>query len=55
MTQKILSIATAAIILSGCIATPRIDIPDHLTFDYQQVEYKTMSYNDVLCCYECEA
>lgn len=45
----------AMLIVSGCIATPRIDIPEKLTFDYELPSQTPMSYDDLLCCYDCHA
>jgi hypothetical protein len=45
----------ALISLSGCIAIPRIDIPETLTFDYELPSQQPMNYSDLLCCYECQA
>jgi len=49
------TLIVAMLCLTSCIATPRIDIPDTLTFDYELPNQTPMSYNDLLCCYECHA
>lgn len=41
--------------LSGCIVTPRIEVPETISFDAVQPEQKTLSYNDTLCCWRCSA
>jgi hypothetical protein len=41
--------------LSGCVLTPRIEIPQRLSFDQPLPDQAPMSYNDLLCCYECQA
>lgn len=35
--------------LSGCIITPRIEIPEQLTFDAPMPIQTPMSYDDLLC------
>jgi hypothetical protein len=52
--KKIFALA-AILSLTGCIAVPRIDIPETLTFDYQIENVQPLSYTDLLCCYECNA
>ncbi len=54
MPENILALV-AIISLSGCVAIPRIEIPDALTFDYEMPSQQPMSYSDLLCCYECNA
>ena len=41
--------------LSGCIATPRIEMSETITFDAIPPEPKTMTSNDLLCCWRCNA
>jgi hypothetical protein len=40
--------------LSGCVATPRVEISQQLDFDYVP-NMSPMSYSDMLCCYDCQA
>lgn len=54
MTKKIIIALTSAILLTACVATPRIDIPNTLSFNYQPPSQAPMSYNDILCCYDCQ-
>lgn len=53
MPAKILSLVFLAISLSGCIATPRLEMAEHYTFDQIHVVQQPMSYNDIMCCYDC--
>lgn len=41
--------------LSACIATPRIEIAQKFDFNYQMPDHRPMSYDDLLCCYDCTA
>lgn len=52
MLTKILA-AAALISLTGCIATPRIELTETINFDYVVPDVAPMSYADLLCCYDC--
>ena len=54
MITKIFAIV-ALVSLTGCIATPRIELAETLSFDNEMPDQRPMSYNDLLCCYECHA
>lgn len=54
MPARILALV-AVVCLTGCIATPRIEFAETLHFDYVQQDVSPMSYNDLLCCYDCHA
>ncbi len=45
----------AVISLTGCIATPRIEIAERIDFNYASPDMTPMSYADLLCCYDCHA
>lgn len=54
--RSFLVLCAAAFSLSGCLATPRIEIAQRLDFDYiTPAQAPVMSYNDLLCCLECKA
>jgi hypothetical protein len=53
MWKKTLTLILCLNALSACVATPRIEIPDTLSFNYQIPNVQPMSYNDVLCCVDC--
>lgn len=55
LITKICMLAVVLTQLSGCIATPRIEIEDKITFDAIQPEPKPLTYNDTLCCWRCTA
>lgn len=48
-------VIVALLSLTGCIATPRIELAETLNFDYELPNQQPMSYNDLLCCYDCHA
>lgn len=52
MLQQTLAIL-AILFLSGCMAVPRFDIPDTLTFDYELPSQQPMTVSDLMCCYDC--
>jgi len=41
--------------LNGCVAVPTFEVADRLTFDVLQPNQRPMSYDDLLCCYRCDA
>lgn len=41
--------------LSACVAVPRLEFTDKLDFKEIAPEQHAMSYNDLLCCYDCNA
>jgi hypothetical protein len=41
--------------LSGCIVTPRIELPETISFDAVPPEQKALTYNDIMCCWRCNA
>lgn len=53
MPIRIIALIAIAMQLSGCIATPRIEIPERFSFDYVPASVKPMSYADMLCCDQC--
>lgn len=53
MSKPITTLILSALFLSACIATPRLEMVDNYTFDYVHVVQEPMSYNDILCCYDC--
>ncbi|MGE0754156.1 MAG: hypothetical protein AB7L92_03250 [Alphaproteobacteria bacterium] len=53
MPARILTFIALAFSLSACIATPRLEMVDNYTFDHVHVVQQPMSYNDILCCYDC--
>lgn len=53
MLTRIAIAAIATLSLSGCIATPRLELAEHYTFDHIHVVQEPMSYKDILCCYDC--
>ncbi len=55
MKTKICVLFALLIPLSGCIVTPRIEISDTINFDSIPPEQKTVSFNDDLCCWRCNA
>jgi hypothetical protein len=55
MLARITIVTIAALSLTGCIATPRLELADNYTFDHIHVVQEPMSYNDILCCYDCTA
>lgn len=45
-------------VVSGCIVTPRFEMTQRIDFSYTpqaSLQVQPMSYNDVLCCYDCQA
>lgn len=54
MLVKINILLIASACLCACVATPRIEIPNKLSFNYQVPNQAPMSYNDILCCYDCQ-
>jgi hypothetical protein len=55
MITRTIAILSLSAFLSGCIATPRIEIVEKIDFNYVAPDQKPMSYNDLLCCYDCHA
>jgi hypothetical protein len=55
MKPRFIILAIAALSLTGCIATPRLQLAENYTFDHIHVVQEPMSYNDILCCYDCTA
>ena len=53
MIAKAIFPAIAAIILGACVATPRIEIPNKMSFNHYIPSQAPMSYADILCCYDC--
>lgn len=53
MLARISIMFVAGLMLSGCIATPRIEIPERISFDYVPASVQPMSYSDLLCCEQC--
>ncbi|MFO0388830.1 MAG: hypothetical protein ACK502_03820 [Alphaproteobacteria bacterium] len=53
MISRLIIVAIATISLSGCIATPRLELAETYTFDHVHVVQEPMSYNDIMCCYDC--
>lgn len=49
MTTRIGLLIAAMCVLSGCLMTPRVEFPEHLSFDHIEYDIQPMSYNDVLC------
>lgn len=54
MNSKIIIITSCMLMLSGCIATPRIEIPDQLSFNYSIPNQQPMSFRDIMCCVDCQ-
>lgn len=54
MFPRMIIALIAALALTGCVATPRIEIPNTLSFNYQIPSQAPVSYNDMLCCYDCQ-
>lgn len=52
---KTLIALLASLAISGCVAVPRVEIQETLSFDYEMPDQTPMSYNDLLCCYQCHA
>ncbi len=46
---RIITLAVALIQLQGCTMSPRIDIPERLTFDQPPPSQAPLSYGDMLC------
>ena len=44
---------TALLVLTACVATPRVEIPPTLSFNYVIPDQSPMSYADIMCCYDC--
>lgn len=55
MFKKASILLAALFSLSACVVTPRIEIPDNISFNYYVPNQQPMSYSDVLCCYDCNA
>lgn len=53
MPTRIISLIAMSLSLSACIATPRLELAEHYTFDSMHIVQEPMSYNDILCCYDC--
>jgi hypothetical protein len=51
-TQTMISII-CLLGLSACIATPRIEIPNQMSFNHVIQNQQPMSYNDIMCCVDC--
>jgi hypothetical protein len=41
--------------LTACVATPRIQLAERISFNSPMPNQSPMSYNDLLCCYDCHA
>lgn len=54
MLKKIFVVA-AIIPLTGCMVTPKFEMSETINFDYVRQDVTPMSYNDLLCCYDCNA
>ncbi len=55
MPTRIISLIAIALSLNACIATPRLQLAERYDFDHVYVVQEPMSYNDILCCYDCTA
>ena len=53
MLSRLIIATVTALSLSACIATPRLELAEHYTFDHVYIVQEPMSYNDILCCYDC--
>jgi hypothetical protein len=53
MLTRAIALLAATALLSGCVLTPRIEIPEHFSFDYVPPTPQPMSYADMLCCESC--
>lgn len=53
MKTKLGILAIVAFSLSGCIAVPRLEVAETLTFDHIHVVQQPMSFSDIHCCYDC--
>lgn len=54
MYTRIVVLLAMASLMSGCIATPRIEIAERFDFSYQP-DMTPQSYADLLCCHDCHA
>ncbi len=54
MSVRPLLSALSLLLLSACIATPRIEIPDQLSFNYVVPNQQPMSYSEIMCCVDCQ-
>ena len=55
MFAKTSLLLAALFSLSACVATPRIEIPDTISFNYVIPDQSPLSYSDILCCTDCRA
>ena len=55
MISKICLLIILLLPLTGCIAIPDDKFAERIDFNYMPPDHKPMSYDDVLCCYRCEA
>ncbi len=53
MNTRFVITLLASLSLTGCIATPRLELAEVYNFDNVHVVQEPMSYNDILCCYDC--
>lgn len=54
MIARVNILLIASVYLCACVATPRVELPNQFSFNYQIPNQAPMSYNDILCCYDCQ-
>lgn len=56
MLARNLCLIAALCLVTACVPRmPKINMPEHYSFDQPMPSQAPMSYNDLLCCYECTA
>jgi hypothetical protein len=55
MKIRMLLLIPVCVQLGGCIATPRIELAERIDFNYMQPDQRPLSFDDMLCCYGCQA
>lgn len=54
LMTRIIFIMGMLLQLGGCVPIIHVESPDRLTFDVPPPEQVQLSYDDLLCCYNCE-
>lgn len=55
MFTRMLILFTVLSQISACMVVPPIEVAQKWNFDYIPQGHAPMSYDDLLCCYRCEA
>jgi hypothetical protein len=55
MLARTFALLAIACFVSGCMVKPEVKLPMYIGFDQPMPERTPMSYNDLLCCYQCSA